>query len=207
MHAYENCSVCVYPFKHHSPAFFFATEALFSNLHGFDGARAAPDQVHSTKTRRKDGLGLVDAVKAAGVATVSETIMNWQLHLPPRNHGSFAVSWTHISKVLSIARARALGTRWEVTTECRALEVLRTCLCPVAQVEAISGDERKRTTVTAPPTPTPTPTPATTPTPIPIPIPIPTPTPTTVFPSLPSPTFFGEYCGILMHGCVKCVHT
>ena len=197
MHAYENCSVCVYPLKHPSPAFFFATEALFSNLHGFDGARAAPDQVHSTKTRRKDGLGLVNAVKAAGVATVSETIMNWQLHLPPSNHGaSFAVSWTHISKVLSIARARALGTRWEVTTECRALEVLRTCLCPVAQVEAISGDERKRTTVTAPPTPTPTTTTTTTP----------TTTPTTVFPSFTSSTFFGEYCGILMHGCVKCVH-
>jgi hypothetical protein len=193
MHAYENCSVCVYPLKHPSPAFFSATEALFSNLHGFDGARAAPDQVHLTKTRRKDGLGLVDAVKAAGVATVSETIMNWRLHLPPSDHdASFAVSWTHISKVLSMARARAHGTRWEVTTESRALEVLRTCLCPVAQVEAISGDERKRTTVTAPPTHTHTHTH--------------THTLTTVFQSLPSPTFFGEYCGILMRGCVKCVH-
>jgi hypothetical protein len=144
-------------------------------------------------------MGLVDAVKAGGVATVRETIMDWPLHRPPsKDDGNFAVSWTHISKVLSMARARALDSRREVTAERRALEVLRNCLCPVAQVDAVSGDERKRTTVTAPPIPITTQSQAQTQ------IQSQTQTPTTVFQSLSSPTFFGGDRGISMHAFETC---
>lgn len=95
-------------------------------------------------------MRLVDAAKAAGATNAFTAVMDWPLHLPAdEKSGSFALSWAHVSKVLSMARARSPGTRWETTTEGRALEVLRNCLCPFAHDEAISGDERKRTTVTA----------------------------------------------------------